>query len=37
MTEQQRLRDTEKEASWCQDHTETREQLVQQSHNGKSS
>ena len=29
-TEQQRLRDTEKEESWCQDHTQMREQLAQQ-------
>ena len=30
MTEQQRLRDKEKEESWCQDHTQMREQLAQQ-------
>ncbi len=29
-TEQQRLRDKEKEESWCQDHTRMREQLAQQ-------
>jgi hypothetical protein len=29
MTEQQRLRDKEKEESWCQDHTQMREQLAQ--------
>ena len=28
-TEQQRLRDTEKEESWCHDHTQMREQLAQ--------
>ena len=30
MTEQQWLRDMEKEESWCQDHTQMREQLAQQ-------
>jgi hypothetical protein len=29
MTEQQRLRDKEKEESWCQDHAQMREQLAQ--------